>query len=102
MNEFTGLKLMLNNVDLGIMSLDEVLEQLQKEPIKTYEERAKIFNYDLRNLSVIDKSVIEELSKCTNEVNEMVKKRALEKDRLKEIVDKAYLEFYGYSVFYNK
>jgi len=96
MNEFAGLKAMLNNLELGIMTFDEILEYLKKEPIKTYEERAKIFNYDL---NIANREYVERLNSCAVEINERFNKGVLTKNNLKEIVNKAYEMFYGFKAF---
>ncbi|MEK6823934.1 MAG: hypothetical protein AABY06_02760 [Nanoarchaeota archaeon] len=97
MNEFTPLRLLVTGIEEKSLQFKSLTDLLKKYPLRTYEERAKIYdNYDLENA---DKEVIQKLDKYVKEINEKVSKNTLKLDRIKQLVDESYLTFYGEKAF---
>ncbi|MEK6834870.1 MAG: hypothetical protein AABX61_01255 [Nanoarchaeota archaeon] len=95
-NEFAHLRIGIINAEKGIARFDILLKFLQKSPICTYEERGKVYGYDLK---IADKETLLKLNKYANEVNEKVKNNDLTIDKLKEIINEVYLIFYKKKAF---
>jgi len=72
----------------GIKTWQDVVEYLQKLPRKTYEDRAKIYGYDLEKAN---KEVIRKIDEYVKEINQSSGDGTLTIERLREILDDTYM-----------
>jgi hypothetical protein len=96
LNEFVTIKNFIINIDQGLAKFPELVKFLKKFPRRTYEERALIYNYDLKSA---DKETIEKLNNYTKEINRKVKKNKITRQQLKKIIDNIYFMISGRNVF---
>jgi len=88
LNEFVTIKNFIINIDQGLAKYSELINFLKKFPRRTYEERALIYNYDLKTM---DKEIAKKLNEYVKEINKKTKIGKIKKQQLKKIIDNIYI-----------